>query len=149
MTAPLPHAEPIAIHAVPAELSERGFRLLALREFLAEDAPPAFALIEQHLLRAPQRLNRHGVSFALTFRPEIIAALSQAIGRPSQRDEEGRAIRNAHWPQFGWSPRPTLWPDGTRTRDWWAEISFPLPATWAVFQSRWAERLAGRIEAPP
>jgi len=56
-----------AVDAVPAISLDCGFRLLVLRQFQVEGAPPAFALIEQRLLRAPQRFGRHGISFANTF----------------------------------------------------------------------------------
>src|SRR5271170_4473455 len=75
--------EATAVHAVPAQWLECGFRLLVLRELRAENEPPAFAWIEQHLLRTPQRLTRHGLFFGLAFRPEIMAWLSEHLGRPS------------------------------------------------------------------
>ncbi|WP_454917515.1 hypothetical protein [Xanthobacter sediminis] len=141
--APLsPHAEPAAIHAVPALPGPSGFRLLLLREFRGE-GPPAFALIDQHLLRAPHRLNRHGISFALTFRPEVMAALADMVGRPSVRDEAGRAARNPLWPGCGWWSAPRAWADGTGTVEWFATVRFPDAATWAAFRTRFAGRLAG------
>lgn len=144
---PPPHGEPAAIHAVPAELGPSGFRLLALREF-REAGPPAFALVEQHLLRAPHRLNRHGVSFALTFRPEVMAALSALIGRPCVRDGAGRPARNPLWPGLGWQSAPRTWADGTRTVEWCANVHFPDAAAWSAFRARFALRLAGWPEAP-
>lgn len=141
------HQEPTAIHAVPAELRPAGFRVLLLREFRI-DGPPGFALVEQHLLRLPHRLNRHGVSFALTFRPEVMAGLSADIGRPSARDGAGRVARNPRWPTFGWCSRPRSWPDGTTTVEWLAEVAFPGAEDWAAFCARFAERLAGRLERP-
>lgn len=144
---PPDHAEAVAIHAVPAALEPSGFRLLVLREFPMAEGPPAFALIDQHLLRAPHRLARHGVSFALTFRPEVMADLSAAIGRPCVRDGAGRAARNPRWPCFGWSRAPRSWSDGTDTVEWWARVDFADPAAWSAFRTRFTERLAGRLEA--
>lgn len=144
---PSPHAGPDAIHAVPALLGPSGFRLLLMREFRGE-GPPAFALIDQHLLRAPHRLNRHGLSFALTFRPEVMAALADDIGRPSVRDGAGRPARNPLWPGLGWRSAPRMWADGTGTVEWFADVHFPDAAAWAAFRDRFAGRLAGRADAP-
>lgn len=141
------HQEPAAIHAVPAELAPSGFRVLVLREF-REDGPPAFAVMEQYLLRPPHRLNRHGVSFALTFQAEVMAGLLEDIGRPSARDGEGRVVRNARWPGFRWRSLPRAWSDGAATVEWWAEVAFPQVEDWAGFRARFAERLAGRLECP-
>ena len=96
------HQEATAIHAVAAGRMANGFRLLVLREFRSDIAPPAFALIEQHLLRSPERKNRHGVSFASTFRPEIMDWLIAELGRPSRRAADGDARRNSRWPQITW-----------------------------------------------
>ena len=71
--------EATAVHAVPAQWLECGFRLLILRELRTENEPPAFAWIEQHLLRTPQRLTRHGLFFGMAFRPEIMAWLSEHL----------------------------------------------------------------------
>lgn len=146
MATPPLHEEPTAIHAMPAELNDSGFRLLVVREFRSPDAPPAFALVGQYLLRTPQRLNRHGISFALTFRPEVMAALSEDLGRPSLRQDEGPARRNPRWPVLTWSSVPRLWADGTTTIEWCADAAFPEPAAWALFRARFADRLDGRLE---
>ncbi|MFG1395037.1 hypothetical protein [Xanthobacter agilis] len=141
------HAEPTAIHAVPAQLGASGFRLLLLREFRGE-GPPGFALIDQHLLRAPHRLHRHGVSFALTFRPEVMAGLAEAIGRLSMREGVGPAVRNPRWPAFGWWRTPRTWADGTDTVEWFADVHFADAAAWVLFRTQFAEGLAGRPPAP-
>jgi hypothetical protein len=90
--------EPTAIHAVPAQCLDRGFRLLILRELHTGEEPPAFAWIDQYLLRTPQRLSRHGLSFASTFLPEIMAWLTDLLGRPSLRASTGEPYRNSRWP---------------------------------------------------
>jgi hypothetical protein len=61
--------EATSVHAVPAQWLERGFRLLILRELHTEKEPPAFAWIEQRLLRTPQRLTRHGLFLEGPFCP--------------------------------------------------------------------------------
>ncbi|WP_238121714.1 MULTISPECIES: hypothetical protein [unclassified Xanthobacter] len=137
------HTDATAIHAVPARLRPWGFEVLVLREFRPADAPPAFARIEQHLLRAPERLNRHGVSFALALRPEIVSALTGLVGRPSQRDAADRPIRNPLWPALTWQARPYDWPDGTRTTEWWAQARFPTFAPWDALRRQFAPALAG------
>ncbi|MFG1403252.1 hypothetical protein [Xanthobacter sediminis] len=137
------HGTPTAVHAVPAELGPSGFRLLVMREFRAPDGPPGFALLEQYLLRAPHRLNRHGIAFALTFRPEVMAGLSEAIGRPALRDDAGRVGRNPRWPQLRWCAEQRHWADGTETAEWWAKVDFPDAAGWTAFRARFACRLDG------
>ena len=132
-----------AIDAVPAARLDCGFRLLVLRQFQIEGAPPAFALIEQRLLRAPQRLHRHGLSFANTFLPDIVAWLSQDLGRPSLRDATGPPRRNPRWPLLRWHGEDRLWPDGMRTIEWFVDVSFQDTRSWAAFQERWQEQLAG------
>jgi len=140
------HAEATAIHAVPAQLGSCGFRLLLVREFRAEDAPPAFAFVEQHLVRTPHRLNRHGISFALTFRPEVMAALTVMLGRPSVRAGDGPAMRNPAWPTLAWASAPRHWADGTATLEWLADARFPDAASWTSFRERFAGPLAGRAD---
>ncbi|MFG1419468.1 hypothetical protein V5F38_18710 [Xanthobacter sp. V0B-10] len=143
------HETPTAVHAVPAAAGPSGFRLLVMREFRAPDGPPGFALMEQYLLRAPHRLNRHGIAFALTFRPEVMAGLSEAIGRSAVRDEAGRAGRNPRWPHLRWHAEPRRWADGTDTVEWWAQVDFPDAAAWAAFRARFAGRLDGAAPAAP
>jgi hypothetical protein len=135
------HAEATAIHAVPAERGQRGFRLLVLRELRSEDAPPAFALIAQEILREPQRRNRHGVSFAATFRPEIMDWLITNLGRPSQRDAEGTAWRNPRWPLMTWHSEERAWPDGMVTIEWSVDVAFADEAAWSAFAACWQDRL--------
>lgn len=132
-----------AIHAVPAERLDRGFRLLVLRQYHVERAPPAFAWIDQRLLRTPPRLSRHGLFFANTFRPEIVAWLSEQLGRPSLRDATGRAHRNPRWPTMRWHSQDRSWPDGTRTIEWFVDVGFQDVASWTAFQRRWHEQLGG------
>jgi hypothetical protein len=125
---------------------ERGFRLLILRELHTTKKPPAFAWIEQHLLRTPQRLSRHGLYFAGTFRPEIMAWLSEHLGRPSIRESAGQPSRNALWPDLMWHSEKRLWPDGIHTTEWFVDVIFPNEASWSAFQQHWLERLMGSDE---
>ena len=138
--------ESLCVQAVPAQGLARGFRLLTLREYRNAAAPPAFAWIEQRLLRMPHRLGRHGVFFANTFRPEIMAWLSQQLGRPSIRTDAGQAQRNALWPAMTWHGEDRLWPDGMRTVEWFVDVSFPHQGSWAAFQQQWRARLLGEGE---
>lgn len=138
--------ESTCVHAVPSQWLTQGFRLLTLREFRNVAAPPAFAWIEQRLLRAPQRLGRHGLFFANTFRPEIMAWLSQQLGRPSIRTEAGQTHRNALWPAITWHGEDRAWPDGARTFEWFADVTFPQLASWTAFQQQWRSRLMGEDE---
>jgi hypothetical protein len=138
-----PQPEATAIDAVPARWLDCGFRLLVLRQFHSAGAPPAFAVIEQRLLRAPQRLSRHGLSFAKTFLPEVMAWLLDQLGRPSQRAAAGPARRNPRWPALGWHGEARLWPDGTRTTEWFVDVRFQELATWTAFQAHWQQRLTG------
>ncbi len=138
--------ESTSVQAVPSQWLEQGFRLLTLREFRNVTAPPAFAWIEQRLLRAPQRLGRHGLFFANTFRPEIMAWLSQQLGRPSIRMDDGHAHRNARWPAMAWHGEDRVWPDGARTVEWFVDVTFPQQASWIAFQRQWCSRLMGEDE---
>ena len=132
-----------AIDAVPARWLDCGFRLLVLRQFHIAGAPPAFALIEQRLLRTPQRFSRHGLAFANTFLPEVMAWLIDQLGRPSRRPAAGPARRNPRWPALGWHGEARLWPDGTRTTEWFVDVRFQDTATWTAFQAHWQRRLTG------
>lgn len=140
------HQEATAIHPVPVERFDRGFRLVVLREFRSETAPPAFALIEQHFLRSPERRNRHGVSFAVTFRPEIMDWLIADLGRPSQRTGDGPSQRNPRWPTLQWLCRERDWPDGLRSLEWLTEVTFADEASWLAFAQRWQRRLDGEYD---
>jgi len=140
------HQEATAIHAIPAQYLDYGFRLLVLRQFCPKGEPPAFAWIEQSLLRTPHRLSRHGLSFANTFLPEIMAWLGEHLGRPSLRASTGEPYRNSLWPTFTWHSEDRLWPGGIRTVEWSVEVNFQDEASWSDFQKRWHDRLAGKIE---
>ena len=140
------HQEVTAIDAVPAQAIERGFRLLILRQFDGEAAPPAFAFIEQHLLRTPERRSRHGLSFAPAFLPEIVGWLSNHLGRPSLHESTGRPYRNPLWPILTWHREDRLWPGGTRTIEWFVDVIFRDEAAWTAFQQRWHGRLMGKID---
>lgn len=131
------------IQAVPSLYLEQGFRLLTLREFRSDNAPSAFAWIEQRLLRTPQRLGRHGLFFANTFRPELVAWLTQELGRPSIRMDAGEACRNTLWPALRWSSEDRAWPDGTQTVEWFVDVIFPHKTSWIAFEQRWRRRLMG------
>jgi hypothetical protein len=140
------HQEATAIHAIPAMANACGFRLLVLREFRQDAAPPAFALIEQRLLRTPERKNRHGLSFAAAFRPEIMDWLIAQLGRPSLHAPAGQAYRNPRWPSLTWHAEDRSWPDGLKTVEWFAEVTFADEASWAAFEARWRGRLLGESE---
>jgi len=137
-------SEATAVDAVPARWLDCGFRLLVLRQFHSVGAPPAFAVIEQRLLRTPQRFSRHGLSFAKTFLPEVMEWLSEQLGRPSLRAAAGPARRNPRWPAVGWHGEDRLWPDGTRTTEWFVDVRFQDMATWTAFQRHWHQRLTGK-----
>ncbi|WP_316175853.1 hypothetical protein [Bradyrhizobium sp. SZCCHNRI1073] len=141
MTAPL---QPTAIHAVPAELCGCGFRLLMIRQFNVGAVPPAFAIIDQRVMRMPQRLGRHGVSFAATFLPEVMSWLINHLGRPSLHDETGRSYRNPRWPVVCWHDQERYWPSGAVTVEWFAEVAFQDHASWMAFRTHWHESLTGR-----
>lgn len=140
------HAEATAVHALPAEIFDGGFRLLLLRQFDEDGAPPAFAFIDQFFMRAPQRISRHGVGFAAAFLPEIVAWLSARLGRPSLRDEDQKPFRNPRWPQHIWRAEARVWPDGTRSIEWSVEVIFRDLSVWPAFEKDWRARLQGRIE---
>jgi hypothetical protein len=136
-----PCSQASAIHAVPAQSRDCGFRLLVLRQYHLKSAPPAFALIEQRILRAPQRLSRHGTFFANTFLPEIMSWLGEHLGRPSSRDAAGMPHRNPRWPDIKWHGEERTWPDGMRTTEWLADVTFHDEASWTSFRARWHGRL--------
>ncbi len=148
ITAPL---QPTAIHAVPAELCDCGFRLLMIRQFNVGAVPPAFAIIDQRVMRMPQRLGRHGVSFAATFLPEVMSWLINHLGRPSLHDETGRSYRNPRWPVVCWHDQERYWPSGAVTVEWFAEVAFQDHASWMAFRTHWHDDLMGRngdVDAP-
>jgi len=118
--------EPECITAVPPSRHGAVLRLLVLRQF--DDTPPAFAIIEQSLLRQPLRVGRYGVSFAATFGLDVMAWLDGRLGRPTLHDEGGKPYRNPAWPALVWSQEARNWPDGRRTVEWFVEIVFSSPA---------------------
>ncbi|MBO0751538.1 MAG: hypothetical protein J2P53_05480 [Bradyrhizobiaceae bacterium] len=141
------HQEVSDIHAVPAQWLERGFRLLTLRELHNDTTPPAFAFIEQQLLRTPERRGRHGLYFGNTFRPEVMAWLVEHLGRPSRRErDDSPARRNASWPQLSWCSESRQWPEGQRTTEWFVDVVFPVEAHWTVFRRHWLDRLLGKVD---
>jgi hypothetical protein len=141
------HCEATAIHAVPAVAIAGGFRLVVMRELRTDSGTPAFAFIEQRLVRSPERRNRHGVSFALAFRPEIMAWLIEDLGRPAERDAQGGVRANARWPRLTWFEAHREWADGVRTVEWFADISFQDDASRCAFARVWHARLMGEGEA--
>lgn len=143
MTASL---QPAAVHAVPAQLRDCGFRLLMIRQFDAGAVPPAFAIVEQRLMRMPQQRGRQGVAFAATFLPEVMSWLVAHLGPPSLHDASGRTHRNPRWPVVRWHDEELTWPSGAVTVEWFAEVAFQDHASWMAFRSNWQERLKG-VEA--
>ena len=141
-----PHKEPTEIHVIPAEHRPQGLRILALRQFRDAGAPPALAIIDQHILRKPVRNIRQGVFFAATFRPEIMDWLISQLGYPSLHDETGKPSRNPRWPALTWQSEEELWPDGTGTTEWYVDIAFADDGMAALFRQQWRERLEGRME---
>jgi hypothetical protein len=135
--------EPSAISAVPARDLPDGVRLLFLREFRAAEAPPAFAYIDQQLLRAPGRAIRHGMFFAPAFRAEVMDWLISRLGRPSLREGAGAPGRNPRWPTLAWHGAERHWPDGSRTVEWSVDIVFPEAQCAAAFRAQWRGRLDG------
>lgn len=137
------HDEAVAIHAVPALVLEHGFRVLVLRELAAGAGPAGFAVIEQGLVRPPPRTIRHGVAFALAFRPEVVAFLSFHLGRPGERGPDGLPRRNPRWPALSWHRAERIWPDGTHSIEWSADILFAQADDHAVFARQFRAALAG------
>jgi hypothetical protein len=144
---PAAHADPTAIHAVPAQPLDRGFRLLTLREFPAETGPSSFAWIDQRLLRTPERLSRHGLWFANAFRPEVVAWLIGNLGRPSLHDAAGHAYRNPRWPLLAWRRTAQSWADGANTIEWSVDVDFQDDGVWTRFRESWARQLDGAPDA--
>lgn len=137
------HEEAVAIHSVPALVLEHGFRVLVLRELAAGDGPPGFAVIEQALVRPPPRTIRHGVAFALAFRPEVVAFLSFHLGRPGDRGPDDLPRRNPRWPSLSWHREERAWPDGARSIEWSADIRFAREDDRAAFARQFHAALAG------
>jgi hypothetical protein len=143
MTIPLP-PQVTAIHAVPAHVLSRGFRLLILRELRIGTDPPNFASIEQNLFRKPQRLSRHGLSFATAFLPDVVAWLSETLGRPTLHSSAGAPCRNSRWPVLTWRGEDRVWTPDVKTIEWFVDAGFYDNASWGAFRHRWRDRL--RIE---
>lgn len=139
------HVDPAAVHAVAALPLAAGFRLLVMREMAMGGGPSAFAVIDQPLLRPPPRQIRHGIAFALAFRPQVMDWLAARLGRPSQRSGGG-AVRNPAWPELAWHRQARDWPDGTRTTEWSADILISDAAAREAFGRHFRAELAG--EAP-
>lgn len=127
------HEAAVAVHGVPAVALEHGFRLLVLRELAAGDGPAGFAVIEQALVRPPPRTIRHGVAFALAFRPEVVAFLTFHLGRPGKRGADDLPLRNPRWPTLSWHRAERLWPDGAHSIEWSADILFAQEEDRAAF----------------
>ncbi|ABS67344.1 conserved hypothetical protein [Xanthobacter versatilis] len=140
------HEAAVAVHAVPALVLKHGFRLLVLRELAAGDGPAGFAVIEQALLRPPPRTIRHGVAFALAFRPEVVAFLTFHLGRPGTRGPDDLPLRNPHWPALSWHRAERLWSDGARSIEWSADILFAREDDCSAFARQFHSALG--IEQP-
>jgi hypothetical protein len=134
--------EPGCVNPVPAESTAQGFRLLALRCYHNDPAPPSFAWIDQRIFRTPDRTSRHGLHFGLAFRPEVMNWLIARIGRPSLLGQD-RPQRNPEWPTIVWGGADRRWRDDLRTTEWFAEAAFPSLDLAAAFRERWSKRLAG------
>ena len=134
--------EPGCINPVPAEKSALGFRLLMLRFYHHDGAPPSAAFIDQRIFRAPDRASRHGLHFGLAFRAEIMSWLIEQIGRPSLAGIHPPQ-RNPEWPTVLWIGADRRWPGEQRTTEWFAEVSFTSQSHAEAFAEKWSKRLAG------
>lgn len=137
------HDAAVAVHAVPAVALAHGFRMLVLRELADGDGPAGFAVIEQALVRPPPRTIRHGVAFALAFRPEVVAFLSFHLGRPGARGPDGLPRRNPRWPALSWHRAERVWPDGAHSIEWSVDILFAQENDRAAFARQFHAALAG------
>jgi hypothetical protein len=138
------HEEPGDVRAVPAQIVERGVRLLVLREFHEVDKPPSLAWIQQKILRDVHRVQRHGIFFGCTFLPDIMQWVSDLLGRPSLHPADypaSPAYRNPAWPSFLWHQENRNWNDAVQTTEWYADIVFLDDAASGAFIARWKERL--------
>ena len=133
------------VNALPALMLQCGFRLLLLRQFHYENGPPAFAWIDQRIFRTPERFSRHGMFFGAAFRPELMAWLSERLGRPSIRESD-KSHRNPSWPSVTWRAEDHFWADGAKTTEWFADAAFQEEASWLAFRERWRERLSARFD---
>ncbi|ARN80996.1 hypothetical protein [Methylocystis bryophila] len=134
--------EPGCVNPVPAEITARGFRLLTLRCYHSDSAPPSFAWIDQRIFRAPNRASRHGLNFGLAFQPEIASWLIDRVGRASLAGHYPPQ-RNPEWPTTIWRSADRRWDDGMRTTEWFAEVTFASQNHAEAFEEKWRRRLAG------
>jgi hypothetical protein len=137
------------IRAVPAQVLDRGFRLLMLREFRDTNQPPSLAWIQQYVLRDAHRVQRHGIFFGCTFLPEIMQWVSELLGRPSLHPADypaSPAYRNPAWPSFLWHQEVRVWEENIQTIEWHADVIFVDQTSFEAFMTRWQDRLTG--EAP-
>jgi len=135
------------VRAVPAQILERGVRLLVLREFRPADQPPSLAWIQQYILRDVHRVQRHGIFFGCTFLPDIMEWMTSLLGRYSLHPENypaSPAYRNPAWPSFRWHPESHFWDADIQTVEWHADVIFADRASFEAFMVRWQDRLAGR-----
>lgn len=138
------HEQAGDIRAVPAQILDRGFRLLVLREFRETDKPPSLAVIRQSVLRDVHRIERHGVFFGCAFLPDIMQWLCELLGRPSLHPPDypaSPAYRNPAWPSFRWRQENRLWNDGVQTIEWHVDVIFADEASFEAFMARWRDRL--------
>jgi hypothetical protein len=140
-----PLNEPGCINPAPAEWIAKGFRLLVLRCYHNESAPPSFACIKQQIFRTPERASRHGLHFGLAFRPEVMSWLIERLGRPSAADQNWPR-RNPQWPTVAWRSVSRNWPDAVFTTEWYAEVIFFSQEHADAFGERWSKLLAGELD---
>ncbi len=137
--------EPGCVNPVPAEPMRLGFRLLVLRCYANDGAPPSFAWIGQRIFRTPERASRHGLHFGLAFRPDVMSWLTERFGRPSIVDEE-RPRRNPRWPKTSWRCVERHWPEAVITTEWLAETLFASQDDADAFCEEWRKQLAGEFD---
>lgn len=140
------------IRAIPAQILDRGFRLLVLREFRMSDQPPSLAWIQQYILRDAHRVQRHGIFFGCTFLPEIMQWVAELLGRPSLHPADypaSPAYRNPAWPAFLWHPENRTWDAGEQTIEWHADVIFIDQTSFDAFMARWRDRLIWNEDEPP
>jgi hypothetical protein len=146
------HEEAGDVRAIPAQILDRGFRLLVLREFRETNQPPSMAWIQQNVLRDVHRIGRYGISFGCTFLPDIMQWLSELLGRPSLHPADypaSRAYRNPAWPSLLWHQENRDWEGDIRTVEWHADIVFVDQVSFDAFIARWQDRLSGNEAAAP
>jgi len=142
------HEQAGDVRAVPAQILDRGFRLLVLREFRETDQPPSLAWIEQKVLRDVHRVQRHGIFFGCTFLPEIMQWVSELLGRPSLHPADypaSPAYRNPAWPSLLWHREERFWDENIQTVEWYADVVFIDQNSFDAFMARWQDRLIGHV----